>query len=88
MDRIGTFHDLQFFEWGHLPERLQAVSREFSAVAHDLVDRLRDRSRAAGADRVNDDAIAAACEQVRVALRHLLAAKDAAVRAALVARMQ
>lgn len=28
---------LQFFEYGHLPEKLQTISRPFSILAHDLV---------------------------------------------------
>lgn len=28
---------LQYFAWGHLPERLQAVSRSFGKLANDMV---------------------------------------------------
>jgi hypothetical protein len=56
---------LQFFEYSHLPETLQAVSRDFCALAFKTV---RDRPR--NPERT-------------VALRKLLEAKDAAVRAAL-----
>jgi hypothetical protein len=31
---------LQFFAYDHLPERLQAVSREFAALAHSIVIKL------------------------------------------------
>jgi hypothetical protein len=56
---------LQFFAWGHLPERLQSVSKPFADLAENLVDTLpRNPERT-------------------VALRKLLEAKDAAVRAKL-----
>lgn len=54
---------LQFFEFEHLPIKLQQVSREFHALAHLLAEALpRNPERS-------------------VALRKLLEAKDAAVRA-------
>lgn len=31
-------HILQFFEYGHLPPHLQDVSRQFHALAHELVE--------------------------------------------------
>jgi hypothetical protein len=31
---------LQFFEWAHLPERLQAVSMRFSVLAYEIVETL------------------------------------------------
>lgn len=31
---------LRYFTWSHLPERLQAVSKPFSQLAHELEDRL------------------------------------------------
>ncbi len=58
---------LQFFEYKHLPEHLQAVSRPFHHLAHALTDGIalpRNPERT-------------------VALRKLLEAKDAAVRAAI-----
>lgn len=56
---------LQFFEYGHLPERLRDVSAPFGILAGQIVTTLpRNPERT-------------------VALRKLLEAKDAAVRAAL-----
>ena len=56
---------MQFFAYDHLPSHLAAVSEPFSALAHQIVDRLpRNAERT-------------------VALRKLLEAKDAAVRALL-----
>lgn len=56
---------LQFFEYSHLPERLQLVSKPFSDLASDIVIAIpRNPERT-------------------VALRKLLEAKDAAVRAVL-----
>lgn len=58
-------HILQFFAYDHLPERLQAVSRPFGELAHEIVASVpRNPERT-------------------VALRKLLEAKDAAVRAVL-----
>lgn len=59
---------MQFFECSHLPERLQAVSAPFCALAQSIV------SPAFGLPRNAERT---------VALRKLLEAKDAAVRAAL-----
>ena len=56
---------LRFFDYEHLPEHLQQVSRPFHRLAHEVVATLPDRNEA------------------EVALRKLLEAKDAAVRAAL-----
>ena len=56
---------LRFFTFGHLPERLQTVSRPFCELAGEI------------AARAPDD------PETLVALRKLLEAKDAAVRAAL-----
>lgn len=58
-------HILQFFEYAHLPEHLQLVSKLFHDLAYEIVDTLpRNPERT-------------------VALRKLLEAKDAAVRAKL-----
>lgn len=35
MDRM-----LQFFQWGHLPPKLQEVSEPFAYLAHQIVDRV------------------------------------------------
>lgn len=58
-------HIIQFFEYGHLPEKLRAVSAPFGDLAAKIVETIpRNPERT-------------------VALRKLLEAKDAAVRAAL-----
>ena len=58
-------HIEQFFAYGHLPPRLQAVSQPFGELAAKIIDTLpRNPERT-------------------VALRKLLEAKDAAVRALL-----
>jgi hypothetical protein len=60
-----TEHIAQFFAYGHLPEKFQAVSKPFSELAETIITNLpRNPERT-------------------VALRKLLEAKDAAVRAAL-----
>ena len=56
---------LKWFEFSHLPERLQAISKPFGILAGEMCEVI-----AAGPERT-------------VALRKLLEAKDAAVRAAL-----
>ena len=56
---------LKWFEYSHLPEHLQAVSKPFSELAATIVETVD-----AGPERT-------------VALRKLLEAKDAAVRAKL-----
>ena len=62
---MGPEHIMQFFEYAHLPEHLQAVSKPFCDLAEDVVATLpRNPERT-------------------VALRKLLEAKDAAVRAKL-----
>lgn len=57
-------HILKFFQYEHLPEKLQVVSKPFSDLAHFV---------AGGQDN----------PETTVALRKLLEAKDAAVRASL-----
>lgn len=56
---------LQFFEFAHLPPRLQAVSKPFGELAGHIAEALPDNPERS------------------VALRKLLEAKDAAVRAVL-----
>ena len=56
---------MRYFEYAHLPEKLQGVSREFAELADFVEDYLPS-----GAEK-------------STALRKLLEAKDAAVRAAL-----
>lgn len=60
----ATEHILQFFTYEHLPEHLQAVSKQFKFVADQIMLLPRNPERT-------------------VALRKLLEAKDAAVRAAI-----
>ncbi|MFF7949150.1 hypothetical protein [Streptomyces griseorubiginosus] len=38
----GTTHLLRYFEYAHLPEHLQAVSKPCSDLAHQLADALPD----------------------------------------------
>ncbi|MEU8855756.1 hypothetical protein AB0C48_13875 [Streptomyces sp. NPDC048556] len=38
----GTTHLLRYFEYGHLTEHLQAVSKPCSDLAHELVEALPD----------------------------------------------
>lgn len=54
---------LQFFEYGHLPPTLQAISARFHDLAHWITDNLPNNP------------------ERTVALRKILEAKDAAVRA-------
>lgn len=56
---------LQYFEYDHLPEHLQPVSKGFCELARAAAEELPR------------------CAETSVALRKLLEAKDAAVRAAL-----
>lgn len=58
----------KFFSFKHLPEHLQEVSAPFADLASHLVATLSSRS-------------SAVTDELEVALRKLLEAKDAAVRA-------
>jgi len=60
---------IPYFDYDHLPEHLQDVSREFNTIAHTLCDGVQDRKLRG--------------PELTVALRKLLEAKDCAVRAAL-----
>lgn len=72
-------HLLHYFEYDHLPPRLQAVSRPFCELAHQLVD-----AAAGEIDPVlANEVVSLDHRETTVALRKLLEAKDAAVRAAL-----
>lgn len=64
-DTMGEERMLRWFEYSHLPEKLQAVSAAFCELAVEIVAGIKP-----GPERT-------------VALRKLLEAKDAAVRAAL-----
>lgn len=66
-----TEHIIQFFAYAHLPERLQRISKPFCDLAENIV-----------AEDGNTLALPRNPERT-VALRKLLEAKDAAVRALL-----
>lgn len=78
-------HIMQFFAYAHLPPHLQAVSRPFCELAESIVSGLPD---AHGKDgevvRPGHGSLPRNPERT-VALRKLLEAKDAAVRAFLAA---
>jgi hypothetical protein len=61
----AVIHVLKYFAYGHLPERLQEISKPFCELAKQTADRCPENP------------------ETTVALRKLLEAKDAAVRAAL-----
>lgn len=73
-------HILQFFSYSHLPTHLQLVSKPFCDLAHAIV--YGDNDSRAGACTFGP-ALARNPERT-VALRKLLEAKDAAVRAMVV----
>lgn len=62
---------LRYFQFSHLPERLQDVSRPFSDLAHTI------------AAAVPDDVEHHQLDEVDAGLRKLLEAKDCIVRASL-----
>lgn len=64
---VDVFGVLKYFAWEHLPAHLQEVSKPFYMIALDVAERWVD-----GADE----------DETNMALRKLLEAKDAAVRAA------
>lgn len=70
-------HILQFFRYDHLPAHLAAVSKPFGDLAHALV--LGDNDPMAG--NVTTGGPLPRNPERTVALRKLLEAKDAAVRA-------
>lgn len=65
----GVSSLLSFFEFDHLPENLQLVSKDFHDLAHRLADGLEQNTHHPA--------------ELTAALRKLLEAKDCAVRAAL-----
>lgn len=67
---------LQYFEYSHLPEKLAAVSRPFCELAYSLVYGDSGQGLGTYGGPLPDNA------EKSVALRKLLEAKDAAVRAA------
>lgn len=64
----SRFKVLKYFKYDHLPIHLQTVSKSFSDIAYNTVDRFLD-------GEAHDPA------ETTVAIRKLLEAKDAAVRA-------
>ena len=72
-----TEHILQFFAYEHLPPHLAAVSKPFCDLARAMVNNGPDE------DTVMFDAPLPRNPERTVALRKLLEAKDAAVRAVL-----
>lgn len=72
-------HILQFFAYAHLPPHLQMVSRPFCDLAHAIV--LGDNAPEAGTITMGNPL--PRNPERTVALRKLLEAKDAAVRALL-----
>ena len=77
MDPYEPDHILQFFAYAHLPPRLQGVSKPFC----DLAIRMTDADYAPG--DTGDPLTLPRNPERAVALRKLLEAKDAAVRALL-----
>lgn len=74
-----TEHIMQFFEYAHLPPHLQEVSRPFCQLAHAIVS--GDNCPEAGTVTMGPPL--PRNPERTVALRKLLEAKDAAVRALL-----
>jgi hypothetical protein len=73
-------HILQFFAYDHLPHHLASISKPFCDLAHALV--LGDNAPEAGTATTAHGPLPRNPERT-VALRKLLEAKDAAVRALL-----
>jgi hypothetical protein len=76
-------HILQFFAFAHLPERLQRISRPFCELAYSIVGETAEGVAGLGRPVPHDLLHLARNPERTVALRKLLEAKDAAVRAAL-----
>ena len=70
-------HILQFFAYAHLPAHLQAISKPFCELAHAMVE--GDNGTASGTTTFGPPL--PRNPERTVALRKLLEAKDAAVRA-------
>jgi hypothetical protein len=73
-----TEHILQFFAYDHLPHDLAAISKPFCDLAHAIV--LGDNVPESGTATTGHGPLPRSPERT-VALRKLLEAKDAAVRA-------
>lgn len=67
---MDSYHILRYFAYSHLPANLQKISEPFGRLANEIAERDSE-----GNDPRNPE--------TEVALRKLLEAKDAAVRAAL-----
>ena len=76
---LPTEHILQFFKYDHLPPHLAAVSKPFADLAHAMV--LGDNVPESGTVTMGNPL--PRNPERTVALRKLLEAKDAAVRAVL-----
>lgn len=79
MTQSATEHILQFFAYDHLPAKLVSISKPFCELAHAMV--LGDNGPESGSTTFGDPL--PRNPERTVALRKLLEAKDAAVRAAL-----
>lgn len=79
MQTDASEHILQFFAYKHLPPRLQAVSKPFCELAHAIAGGDNQPDETVGRVTIGE-AIPRNPERA-VALRKLLEAKDAAVRA-------
>jgi len=75
--QVFNEHILQFFAYAHLPAHLQAVSKPFCELAHAIV--MGDNAAEAGTVTLGPPL--PRNPERTVALRKLLEAKDAAVRA-------
>lgn len=76
-----TEHILQFFAYAHLPPHLQAVSKPFHDLACAIALGQQPDDSAAGSIIIGNGAPLPRNPERTVALRKLLEAKDAAVRA-------
>lgn len=75
-ERINRFQILRYFEYKHLPEHLQVVSKPFADLANDIVDRYIEIE----AQNVENEPD---IYETIAGLRKLLEAKDCIVRSLL-----
>ena len=75
---VEKFPILGFFEYRHLPEHLQKISKPFRDLAFEMVDPY-DEFKVSGDMKVREHGMA----ETAAGLRKLLEAKDCFVRAAL-----
>jgi hypothetical protein len=85
IDMDFCFTTLKFFDYEHLPDKLKPVSKPFKDLALVVAKSVYDKYVSTGASEglYNPLELSRAKEEADVALRKLLEAKDAAVRAAL-----